>query len=192
MKLIDSIPFILPSQKRGTFQENFASTGAPSYVITNGVKVSLPTGISLSSNTTSSCELAVPTTFSSKDFEAEVLVRSLNNTTSDLRVLVFRFLNASNRIFIRITTAGAITLVKTVAGVATTVATGTKTCVQGKFNKIGVRAYGANIEVFLNGARIINAQETAQKDNNKFLLQAVGTGASTARAEWSYLSIRAL
>ncbi len=193
MKLIDSIPFTLPNQKRGIFQDNFAATGAANveHRVSGGTISRLFTGISLNATTLINSDLFISQSANSKDFEAEVLVRNLG-ITFDLRPLIFRYLSSAERNFIRIDTAGVITLRKTVANVSTIVATGTKTCIQNKFNKIGVRAYGANVEVFLNDVRIINAQEPAQKNNSRFVLQVVGSAVGTAKGEWSYLSIRAL
>ena len=183
-----SRPIALPVFKSGRWYDDFAVTGAsdPGYSLV-GAKEST-SGILLKATTGTSSDLSLPPWLNFKNFEAEMISRLISGTQT---LMQFRYLNGSNRLFITINSSGNLLLTKGVGGTYTVL--GSISGVSyGSWNRIGLRAVGLLVEVFLNGIKKISVTEIDNINNAGLIISSYNPTIGIAQSEFQYLAIKPL
>ncbi len=191
MQLVTSRPIALPVFKSGRWYDDFAVTGAinPEYNLSAGAKDKTSQGIRLRATTAVNAFMNLPAWYAYSNFEAETVCRLVAG--ADLRLLVFRYLSATDRMFVQFLSSGLAKLFKIVANVTTelgSVNIGSTSV----FTRVNVVAVGPKIQVFINGIKIFDVNETANINNKLFNFLVLDGTVGVAQAEWQYLAIKPL
>jgi hypothetical protein len=193
MQLVKSRPIPLPVFKSGYWYDDFAVTGAsdPMYTLTGGAKDKFSYGIRLRATTGTYCQLYLPILpgwYLKRNFEAEAITRLVEGSILNI---VFRFLDGNNRNIVRLTSGNQILLIKGVSGVYTTLAT-TSGVTTSLFKRIGIRAIGSDIKVFLDGTQIISVNEPDNAGYGGFNFDIYDGTTGLVKADFQYLAINPL
>ena len=191
MQLVKRRPITLPVFKSGKWYDDFAVTGASDsrYILLYGAKDKLSDGIRLRATAAKSSVLYLPLRYKVSNFEAEVICKRIAG--AEILPLVFRYTDATNFWYIWSNNTTEIKLVKIVAGVYTTVGTISGYNLSDS-NRLGVRAVGSNIEVFVNGVRILNIVDSDNIAGNRFDLEVYDATIGVAQGDWQYVAIKPL
>lgn len=191
MLLVKSRPIPLPVWYSGTWRDDFAVTGAkePGYFLSSGAKDIIAGGIRMRATVGGGATLDLPAWLRRANFEAETVARLVAGASQ--QVLQFRRLDGNNRWYVEFGSTDVLRLTKMVASVTTTVATitGIPTA---SFQRIGIRAVGPLIEVFVGGRRVISVSDVANIAYTLFHLSVYDATAGTAQGDWQYLYIKPL
>jgi hypothetical protein len=192
MLLVKSRPIPLPVFKGGRgWYDDFAVTGAsdPEYALTTAVLIPEDGGVTAQSSGEVYGYWNLPSWYGSYNFEAEVVYKFVAGTTA--RPLVFRKTNNDNLWFIGMTSTGVISLQKRVTAETTSVGSysgPTPTFYQ----KIGIKALGPDMKVYLNGVPVISVTDSANITGSNFGMVVYHAVAGEARSRWQYLAIHPL
>ena len=186
MQIIKSRPIPLPVWKSGKWYDDFAVTGVThsGYSISSGNKIKTGYGIQLNATTATTGALNLPAWYRASNFEIETVMRLVAGT--DMSVIV-RFLDALNFIEISLTSS-QLTLNKVVSDAYTALAT-INGVAGNSFQKIGLRAIGPFLKMYLNSKQVASVTETNNITNNNFRIQTYASIIGTAKAEFQYLAI---
>lgn len=191
MQLVQSRPIPLPCFRDGGWYDDFAVTGAKDtgYSASLGTKTITPNGILLSASSSgTTIHFYVPPSVNYANFEAEYVVRLVSGAET---YFLFRRLDANNYWALYIISSGQFILKKYVNAVNTTM--GTISNIQyATFNRVGIRAIGSQITIFLNGKQIFNINNADVQNGRNFTLGGWDKNNGVAQNEYQYIAIRPL
>ena len=196
MQLVRSRPIIGPVPRDGGWYEDFAQTGGKTSGLSGGIQAEVfpsNTGLRLEPATISSRGVALPTYVTNKfsDLEYEYTVRGYGSpTTSTGANSTFRQISNGNRLYLTKTGGNYLGLVRAKDGVHTTIAQVSNVPFTDS-HRIGVRAIGQLIEVFLDSRLVMSVTEPHLSHMSGVIaLTAYDPTPNVARAEFGYLVVR--
>jgi len=187
MQRVKRRPLVLPVFKSGKWYDDFAVTGASEsgYGLV-GAKDKIPEGIRLRATTGTSGGITLPNWYKKNNFELETIMRLIAGSTCTVN---FRMLNGDNRLYFELTPSNTLQLYKVVTGVFTQLGSSITTT-STKFQKINARVCGLQIEIFLNGIKVISVNDSANITNKLFQLTTYDSGVGVAQTEFQYFAIK--
>ena len=198
MQLVKSLPILAPVQRSNGWFEDFTQTGAKTVGLVGGIQNEVTptaTGLRLEPVTTTYRSVSLPFSFSSRfsDFETEYTLRGYGSYTTSTDInLQFRWASNNDRMIVSKIGNNTLKLVRAKNGVYTALATVTNVPFTSR-HRIGVRAIGPLIEVYLDGVKVIAVTET---HNMRFpgpiILSVYDPSVNVARGEFGYLVVRSL